>query len=183
MSDSGVTEYMSQDETIHVTWYAGDTEYAASDRRLGMLQGNDFRDLPYSEVESVRTTIKTIGGERDGALGLIKTVVQLGLGGVLGGFMLLTAIFGLFNGSSLTALVFLIFAPLPLYAGLQGYRGWKQRNRETRDQPFVVFELGQKTTVDVDMYLERTEVNSETQQLEIPVPDENTMKTVTSIVR
>jgi hypothetical protein len=182
MSANGVTEYMSQDETIHVTWYAGDTEYAASDRRIGMLQGNDFRDLPYSEVESVRTTIKTIDGERDGTLGLIKTVVQLGLG-VLGGFMMLTGIFGLFNGSSLTALVFLIFAPLPLYGGLRGYRGWKQRSRETRDQPFVVFELGQKTTVDIDMYLERAEVNSETQQLEIPVPDKNTMKTVTSTVR
>jgi hypothetical protein len=174
---------MSQDETIHVTWYAGDTEYAASDRRIGMLQDNDFRDLAYSEVESVRTTIKTIDGERDGALGLIKTVVQLGLG-VLGGFMMLIFIFSLFEGS-LLGWLFFVFGILLLYGGLRGYRGWKQRSRETRDQPFVVFELGQKTTVDIDTHLERAEVNvnSETQQLEIPVPDEKTMKTVTSNVR
>lgn len=181
MSTGGVTDYMSQDETIHVTWYAGDTEYAASDRRIGMLQDNDFRDLPYSEVESVRTTIKTIDGERDGALGLIKTVVQLGLG-VLGGFMMLIFIISLFEGS-LSGGLFFVFGILLLYGGLRGYRGWKQRSRETRDQPFVVFELGQKTTVDIDTYLERAEVNSETQQLEIPVPDEKTMKTVTSNVR
>ena len=91
-------------------------------------------------------------------------------------------IISLFEGS-LSCGLFFVFGILLLYGGLRGYRGWKQRSRETRDQPFVVFELGQKTTVDIDTYLERAEVNSETQQLEIPVPDEKTMKTVTSNVR
>lgn len=181
MATGDVTEYLSQGETIHATWHGGDTQYAASDRRIGMLRDSDFRDLPYSEVESVRTTTRTVGGEWDGIRGLFKMLFGLGLGAV-GAFALLGSVFSLINGMLITGIANLLLAPIFLYAGLQGYRGWKQRSRETRDQPFVVFELGQTTKVDVDAF-GHADVNSETQVLEIPVPDESTMKTVTSNVR
>jgi hypothetical protein len=87
------------------------------------------------------------------------------------------------DGSLISAIGYLIFTPILRYVGLQVYRGWKQRNRETRDQPFVVFELGQTTTVAVDSNLGRADVNSETQVLETPVPDESPMNPVTSNVR
>lgn len=181
MATGDVTEYLSQGETIHATWYGGDTQYAASDRRIGMLRDNNFRDLPYSEIESVRTTTRTVGGEWDGVGGFVKMALGIGLGAV-GAFALLGSILNLFNGALIAAIGGFVFALLSLYAGLQGYRGWKQRSRETRDQPFVVFELGQTTKVDVDAF-GHADVNSETQVLEIPVPDESTMKTVTSNVR